>query len=451
MSYSHTLMLLPADEGLVRAIGLRRLTASIVNVTIGAGIFVLPAIVADGLGAAAPLAYVVCAAAMLLILICFATAGSRVSLTGGLYAYVSVAFGPYIGFLTGILYTLAAVFAVASVASAFAGSLGAIWTVFAGPIARAAVIAGLFAVLAMVNIRGVAPGARLIETVTVAKLLPLIVLICAGLFAIGRHGSAMHVDPSWPQASALGRTAILLIFAFIGVEVALVPSGEIRDSARTVPRALFAALTITTLVYVAVQYVAQALLGAELPAHAAAPLADAAGQVLGARGRALILGGAVVSMFGYVAGDMLGTPRTLFAFGRDGILPRVFARVQPRFHTPDAAIAIYAMFVATLAISSSFTQLAILANVASLSMYLLCVAGSWELQRRDVRTAGAPFSSPGGPIVPIAASAAILWLLAHATRREIGIQTLVLAAAILFYVIRKGPASSASSTLRADT
>jgi basic amino acid/polyamine antiporter, APA family len=156
-------------------------------------------------------------------------------------------------------------------------------------------------------------------------------------------------------------------------------------------------------------------------------------------------------MFGYVSGDMLGTPRTLFAFGRDGILPRVFARVHPRFHTPDAAIGIYAIFVATLAISSSFTQLAILANVASLSMYLLCVAGSWELQRRDVRTAGAPFSSPGGPIVPIAASAAILWLLAHATRREIAIQTIVLAAASLFYVIRKGPASSASSTLRADT
>jgi len=190
--------------------------------------------------------------------------------------------------------------------------------------------------------------------------------------------------------------------------------------------------------------VAQALLGAALPEHALAPLADAAGRILGPRGRLLILCGAVVSMFGYVSGDILGTPRTLFAFGRDGFLPRVFARVHARFHTPDVAIGIYAIFVAVLAISSSFTQLAILANVASLSMYLLCVAGSWELQRRDVRAGGRPFSAPGGPLVPIAAGAAILWLLAHATSREYGIEALVLGVASLFYLARKAPAAAAA-------
>jgi hypothetical protein len=77
----------------------RQLAASIVNVTVGAGIFVLPAAVAAGLGAAAPLAYLVCAVAMTLIVTSFALAGSRVSLTGGIYAYVEVAFGPYVGFL----------------------------------------------------------------------------------------------------------------------------------------------------------------------------------------------------------------------------------------------------------------------------------------------------------------------------------------------------------------
>ena len=431
----------PSDEGLVRAIGVRRLTASIVNTTIGAGIFVLPAVVAEGLGPSAPLAYVVCAAAMLLILICFATAGSRVSLTGGLYAYVTVAFGPYVGFLTGVLYALASIFAVASVASALAGSLGAVWAVFATPVGRAAVIAAMFAGLAAINIRGVAPGGRVVEAVTVAKLLPLMLLVGVGLFYISRHGSVMNVAPSWPAADALGRTAVVLIFAFVGVEIALVPSGEIQDPARTVPRALFVALAITTLVYLMIQYVAQALLGAALPEHATAPLADAAGRILGPRGRLLILCGAVISMFGYVSGDILGTPRSLFAFGRDGVLPRVFARVHPRFHTPHVAISIYAIFVTVLAISSSFTQLAVLANVASLSMYLLCVVGSWELQRRDVRADGIPFSAPGGPLIPIAASAAILWLLAHATAREWGVEALALAAASLFYVIRIRKAS----------
>ena len=91
------------DAGLVRAIGVRGLTASIINVTVGAGIFVLPAVVASGLGPAAPLAYLVCAALMALIVLCFASAGSRVSLTGGLYAYIEVAFGPFIGFLGAVL------------------------------------------------------------------------------------------------------------------------------------------------------------------------------------------------------------------------------------------------------------------------------------------------------------------------------------------------------------
>src|SRR3954462_2277860 len=126
----------PADSGLVRAIGARQLTASIVNVTIGAGIFVLPAAAAAGLGPAAPITYIVCAALMALIVCCFAAAGSRVSLTGGVYAYVEIAFGPLVGFLAGVLYFLMATFAVASVSSAFAGSVGALVPGFDSPPAR---------------------------------------------------------------------------------------------------------------------------------------------------------------------------------------------------------------------------------------------------------------------------------------------------------------------------
>ena len=106
------------DHQLVRAIGVPALTANIVNSTIGAGIFALPAAVTKGLGLAAPLAFVVCACAMVLFVTCFAIAGSRVSLTGGLYAYVEVAFGRYVGFLAGALYCLTAICAVAGVVNA---------------------------------------------------------------------------------------------------------------------------------------------------------------------------------------------------------------------------------------------------------------------------------------------------------------------------------------------
>jgi amino acid transporter len=402
--------------------------------TIGAGIFVLPAVVANGLGPAAPVAYVVCGGLMALIVACFAAAGSRVSMTGGLYAYIGVAFGPFVGFLGGVLYQLMAAFAVASVASAFAGSVAALWTPIASPPGRAALLIGLFAALAAVNVRGVTFGARLVETVTVAKLLPLVVLVGVGLWFVNPEYVTL---PAWPAASAVGRTAIVLIFAFLGVEVALVPSGEVRDPARTVPRAIFLALAITTTLYLLIQRVAQGLLGPSIADFASAPLAEAASRVLGSGGRALVAGGAIVSMFGYVAGSMLGSPRSLYAFGRDGVLPAALARVHPRFHTPHVAIITYAILIAVLAVSSSFAQLAILANVAALALYLIGIAAAYELQRRDIRADGPPFHLPGGPAIPLLAAGVILWLLSNATIRELAVALGVVAVASLFYVVRK--------------
>ena len=114
----------PPGESLIRAIGTLGLAAGIVNITIGGGIFRLPALVAGSLGAAAPLAYLVCAAAMGLIVLCIADAGSRVSLTGGPYAYVGTAFGPYAGFLSGVLLWSAGTFATAAVSTVLASGIG---------------------------------------------------------------------------------------------------------------------------------------------------------------------------------------------------------------------------------------------------------------------------------------------------------------------------------------
>jgi basic amino acid/polyamine antiporter, APA family len=422
------------DSGFVRAIGVRQLTASIVNVTIGAGIFVLPAVAASTLGPAAPIAYVICGVLMALIVCCFAAAGSRVALTGSLYAYVEVAFGPFVGFLSGVLYALMAAFAVASVASAFAGAIGALWSGANAPAIRALLLVALFGSLAAINVRGVKLGARVIEIITVVKLVPLIVFVATGIWTVNADYLRW---PAVPAAGQVGRTAIVMIFAFVGTEIALVPSGEIRDPARTIPRALFLALTITTTLYLLIQTTAQGLLGPSMSQFAAAPLAEAAGRVLGAGGRLLVLAGAIVSAFGYVSGDMLGSPRAWYAFGRAGVLPSAMTRIHSVYHTPHVAIVVYACIVAAVAVSSSFTQLAVLANVAALTLYLMCIAASFELQRCDVRADGTPFAVPAGPLIPIAAAAVILWLLSNATRREFTIEAIVLVAASLLYSIRR--------------
>src|ERR1700682_1492456 len=142
------------DHQLVRAIGVPGLTANIVNATIGAGIFVLPALVAKGLGPAAPLAFIACALAMILFVTCFAVAGSRVSLTGGLYAYVEVAFGRYVGFLAGVLYCLTAVAAVAGVVNVFVDSIATLAPVLGNPILRAGLMLLVYGTLVLINVRG---------------------------------------------------------------------------------------------------------------------------------------------------------------------------------------------------------------------------------------------------------------------------------------------------------
>lgn len=422
------------EARLLRAIGLPALTASIVNQTIGAGIFVLPAIVAGGLGPAAAKQATIKPITPAQTMYASGAAGSRVSLTGGLYAYIEVAFGPFVGFLSGALYWLMASFAVASVASAFAGSIGALTSIVDNQAARGALLASLFGALAFVNVRGVRSGSRVVQVVTVAKLLPLAILVVSGIWSIDPDALRW---PGPPSLAALGRTSIILIFAFAGVEIAVAPAGEIRDPTRTVPRAIFTALAITTTFYLLIQVVAQGLLGSSLTNFASAPLAEAASRVLGATGRATVLVGGAVSMFGYISGDMLGSPRVLYAFGRDGTLPEPFRRVHPVFRTPHVAIAFYAIVVATLAISGTFAQLAILANVSALTLYGTAVAAAAELQRRNVRSEGAPLRLPGGLTIPLLAIGMIVWLLSHATRRELAVEAIVLGIAAAFYFTRR--------------
>jgi APA family basic amino acid/polyamine antiporter len=422
-----------ADAGLLRAMGVGGLTANIVNTTIGAGIFALPAAVALRIGAAAPVAFILCAVAMALFVTCFAMAGSRVSLTGGLYAYVEVAFGRYVGFITGLLLYLSAVLSVAGVVTLFAGSVATLIPGLSGWIGRVIIMFLIYATLAWINIRGVRSGTRTVAVVTIAKLLPLLLFIAVGVFFVQPAAFGWH---GWPNGKALGETVLLLMFAFVGIEVALVPSGEVKNPSRTVPRAIFFALAITTALYIAIQLVAQGILASDLSKFPDAPLAEAAGRFLGHFGRTILLAGATISAFGFVASDMLGSPRLLFAFGRDKILPSWLAHVNQRHRSPDVAIAVYAVIAFGFSMTSTFEALAVMANVAVLLAYLLCCAAAWQLTRSDVRTDGIPFNFPGAKALPPVAILVIIWILAQATSREFAVTGAVVVAGSAFYFLR---------------
>jgi amino acid transporter len=422
---------LSGDSSLVRVVGSWGLAAAIVNVTIGAGIFRLPASVAGTLGAAAPAAYVVCALAMGLIVLCFAEAGSRVAMTGGPYAYVEIALGPFVGFVSGVLLWAGLTAALAAVTSFFADSLAALSPTLASPIARRLFMVVVLALLALLNIRGVRDASRFNAVMTIAKLLPLVLLVAVGAFVARPSNLAWGHAPS---IGSLARASAILIFAFLGVEAALVPSGEVRDPARTVPRAVLGAIAGIAFLYISVQIVSQGILGTAL-SGAKTPLADAAGAALGGWGRTAILVGSSVSMFGYVSGMTLAVPRMLFALARDGFLPRGIAVVHPRFRAPYRAIALQAALVAVLATTGSFERLAAVANGSVLLVYAACCVATFDLRRRDVRAGGVPFRVPAAGVVPWLALAVILALLATLQPMEWAAVLATVTAAALVYLI----------------
>lgn len=405
-------------ESLTRAIGTFGLAAAIINITIGGGIFRLPGVVASSLGAAAPIAYVVCAIAMGLIVICIADAGKRVTLTGGPYAYVGTAFGPYAGFLSGVLLWLLGTFATAAVSTVFAASVGQLVPALSGWAATTALLVAAFVFWSLINLRGVTLGVQLNTIATVAKLFPLILIAAAGLFFIS--GENLQVT-TLPSGGDIARTSLILIFAFAGIESALIPSGEVRDSERTVPRAIALAMLGVTVLYIVLQVVAQGILGGALAQSTVAPLADAAGASLGAWARSLLLAGASISMFGYLGGMTLSMPRIVYALARDGFLPRALASVDPVRRVPQAAIIAQVILTLALAISGTFEQLAIFANVSALALYLGCVLASWKLGQ--------------SAIVPLLACAVILWLFTGLTFNEWINFAASLAVASLVYVV----------------
>jgi len=418
-----------SEGSLIRALGTWGLAASIVNVTIGGGIFRLPAAAAAALGPAAPTAYVVCAIAMGLIVLCFAEAGSRVSLTGGLYAYVEVAFGPLVGFLTGAMLWAGITAATAAVSSFFADALTALITALAVGHARAICLVVILVALAALNVAGVRGASRFNAVMTIAKLLPLLLLVVVGVASVKAQNLTWHAVP---PTGDVARASAVLIFAFLGVETALVPSGEVRDSSRIVPRAIFIAMAGVTLLYLAVQVVTQGILGPALVGQKT-PLAEAASVALGAPGRTLILVGSTVSMFGYVSGMTLAVPRMLFAFGRDGFLPAPLAAVHATFRTPYVAIVIQTLVVIGLAVSGSFEKLAIIANGSILLVYAACCLAVIELRRRKVQEGGAPFRVPFAAAIPVLAVVIIAWLLTSLTSDEWKALLVVVAVAIIVY------------------
>jgi amino acid transporter len=338
------------------------------------------------------------------------------------------------GFLAWVVYSLG--FCVASnaaVATVLVGALGSAVPALGAGAGKVAVLLALYGALAAVNILGVRIGARVTVATTVAKLLPLLVLLGAGFLVMRWDALRWH---AWPTPGQIGEASLLLFFAFSGAEAAVTPSGEIVNPARTIPRGLLGGTAFVILLYVAVQLVSQGVLGAGLTGHAQAPLADVAAQVFGAAGRGLVIACTTLATLGLLVGDLLATPRSFLPIAEDGMLPAAMASVNETYRTPHVAIVAYASASCLFAITGAFKPLAILASVSLLLVYLAICLAALKLRLTRALPPGA-FRAPGGPFVPILGAVTVVWLLAHTTRGEAMGMAIAVGAAAVYYVARR--------------
>ena len=422
-------------EGLKREIGTLGLSANIINLIVGAGIFVIPAIVAEGLGAASVLAYLFCGFLIMLIMLCFAEVGSKLTQSGGAYSYIEVAFGKYFGFLTVNFFILGAtIMADAAVANALAGTLAYFMPVFKNEIVRSLFFVFLFGGLALVNIKGVKQGISLVVITTIVKLTPLVLLVFIGLTQISVENL---VWDSVPSTNDLGKVSLILFFAFQGAESALNTGGEVKNPQKTFPKGILISISFVILLYVSIQLVAQGILGASLSTYKEAPLAEVAKQIWGPLGVTLILAGAAISMFGFLSGDVLNMPRVIYSAARDKvILPLSLAKIHRNYATPHYSIILYAVMGCFFSITGEFKQLAILSSASVLLIYFGVAMAFIKLRITGKAEAGT-FRVWGGYTVPVISILIILWVLSKLTTNEImGIVSFIAILSAIYMIMK---------------
>jgi len=391
-----------------RVVSRWEIVAVALNDVIGSGVYLLPAVAAAYLGAASLWAVLLAGSAVLMIVLCIAEASSYFDEPGGAYLYTRTAFGDLVGFEVGWMTWVARISSLASLSVGFALALSFLWPGAATGWGRAAAITLPVLAMTVLNVIGVKAGVRASVTLVIAKVVPLLIFLAAGLGAV--RWATIRTQPITEEGGFAG-AALMLMFAYAGFENSPAPAGEYRRPQRDIPFAMLTQITLVTLLYVAVQYVA---LGT-LPdlGSSRTPLADAAQGFLGSWAGWLLTIGGAISILGTNSNTVLAGPRYVFAMARDGYGPRALAKVHPRFRTPAVAVVVQTAIALPLALSGTFVGLAALSVVARMATYI-GTAAAVPVLRRKMSPVRPGFRLPGGALIPAAACLVALFLASRA-------------------------------------
>ena len=414
---------------LIRVMGRVSLTAAIVNGVIGSGIFGLPSAVAALTGTWSPLAVLVAGACVFLVLLCFAEVGSRFDQAGGPYLYAREAFGPIAGFQVGWLLLVSRLLACAAALNILIVYVGVLAPPMATPTGRVLTMTAAMAIATAINVTGIRIAAWTTNVFTVAKLLPLVLLIVVGLPQLSARVLASQVvaNPQWREA------VLLLVFAYGGFESMVIAASETRDPRKDTGPALIAAGIIVTVIYCLLQLVIVGVLPEA--GRSTTPVASALREVLGGVGATIGTAAVIVSVYGWLTGFTLMMPRVLYSMATHGELPSMLGRVHPNFRTPHVAIVTNAILALAMGLYSSFAQAATFAAIARLAVFASTCAALLALKRRG--DPAPAFRLPGSTAIAIAGAAFSVWLLATRSSTELWILLAVIAAGVLLRGIKR--------------
>ncbi len=423
------------SEGLKREIGLWGLVSNNINITVGAGIFLLPVIVAQQLGTASILAYLICGVLIMLIMMCFAEIGSVITRTGGPYSYIEEAFGKYAGFLTTNVFIFGgAVMSNAAVANGLADTLAYYIPLFELNWFRILFFFLMFGGFALINVIGVSKAMMMVNFNTIAKLTPLLLIAVLGWIFIKPENLQWEFTPG---ITDIGEISMVLIFAFVGGETALTVSGEIKNPGKTIPKGILLSVLGIVILYILIQYTVQGVLGKDMVNYSDAPLAEAAFRMIGPIGATVVIIGTSFAMFGNLSGMVLNMSRVLFASALDKVVEsKALARVHPKYSTPHISIITYASLGFIFASIGEFKQLALLSGSSYLLIYLGVILAVIKYRLKGYKSERT-FVMPGGLIIPIISILAIIWFLSSLPRQEIFAMLIFLLILSAIYLIIK--------------
>jgi basic amino acid/polyamine antiporter, APA family len=400
-----------------------------INGVIGSGIFGLPSKTFKEVGVYSIAAFVVCAIAVFVIILCFAEVSSRFDKTGGPYLYAVSSFGPLPAFLTGWLLLVTRIITYAALINLLVTYLSVFSDWFAQPASRIITIILLTLLLAWVNHIGVKNSTRVNNFLTIAKLLPLFLFIAVGIFFID---SERFEIKSTPGFSSFSSAVLLLVFAFGGFESVLVNSGEVKNPAKNLPFALLLAALVIALIYILVQIVS---IGT-LPSLATSekPLAEAAGLFMGKIGLLVIGAGAAFSVTGTLNAIMLVGSRLPYAFSEEKQFPKVFSYVHPKLKTPTWSLLLFMVITTLVSIYYSFLSAASISAITRVMIYgIVCIA----LIRLRKKNPGQTnyFRIPFGNFFAVAGVVIALWLLSNSGLKELKDIAIAIGVGLVIYIL----------------